>query len=76
MDKTQADRLPKGTKVRYTQHTRMARGGGVCARTAWGTITGTYGAQYVITTRWGGRTTREEARDVQAVLTEWPAGAR
>lgn len=66
-------KLAKGTKVRYRQHTRLARGGSWDMRVTTGTIIGTYGDLYVIRTRHGGRTTRERAADVLEVLTEWPA---
>jgi hypothetical protein len=71
--KPPADRLVTGAKVKYNQHTRMARGGGVHVTTTWGTIDGTYGDQYIVKARWGGRRTREAARDIIEVSDAWPA---
>jgi hypothetical protein len=69
MENTQ---LAKGTKVKYRQHTKMARGGSWYVTVTNGTVVGTYGDKLVIRARWGGRTTRETPQDVLEVLTEWP----
>lgn len=63
---------PKGTKVRYRQHTRTARGGSWDSRVTTGIVVGHYGDFLVIKTLFGGRQTREAAQDVIEVLSEWP----